>query len=411
MSPEPTSYPRSKIKVLLLENISEAAAEELRVSGYSEITRLSGALGEEELVEAIRGVHVLGIRSKTHVTRKVFEAADKLLAIGCFCIGTNQVDLKAATENGVAVFNAPHANTRSVAELVVGLSVILIRKISDKNIAAHNGIWQKDAKGCYELRGKTLGIIGYGNIGSQVSVLAEALGMHVHYYDIVTKLPHGNARQLRDLSELLEVSEIVTLHVPSTPATKNMMNAERIGQMRKGAMLLNYARGDVVDLDALRDAIVSGHLSGAAIDTFPGEPEKNGDSFSTVLQNLPNVVLTPHIGGSTEEAQANIGFDVSSKLIKYVEYGASEGSHTVPPVSLPLQDQTHRILHIHENVPGVLSEINSRLSEKGINILGQYLKTNDSIGYVILDVDTELSREALEVLREVNATLKARIVF
>lgn len=411
MSPEPTSYPRSKIKVLLLENISEAAAEELRVSGYSEITRLSGALGEEELVEAIRGVHVLGIRSKTHVTRKVFEAADKLLAIGCFCIGTNQVDLKAATENGVAVFNAPHANTRSVAELVVGLSVILIRKISDKNIAAHNGIWQKDAKGCYELRGKTLGIIGYGNIGSQVSVLAEALGMHVHYYDIVTKLPHGNARQLRDLSELLEVSEIVTLHVPSTPATKNMMNAEKIGQMRKGAMLLNYARGDVVDLDALRDAIVSGHLSGAAIDTFPGEPEKNGDRFSTVLQNLPNVVLTPHIGGSTEEAQANIGFDVSSKLIKYVEYGASEGSHTVPPVSLPLQDQTHRILHIHENVPGVLSEINSRLSEKGINILGQYLKTNDSIGYVILDVDTELSREALEVLREVNATLKARIVF
>lgn len=411
MSPEPTSYPRSKIKVLLLENISEAAAEELRVSGYSEITRLSGALGEEQLIEAIKGVHVLGIRSKTHVTRKVFEAADKLLAVGCFCIGTNQVDLKAATENGVAVFNAPHANTRSVAELVIGLSVMLIRKISDKNIAAHHGVWQKDAKGCYELRGKTLGIIGYGNIGSQVSVLAEALGMHVHYYDVVTKLPHGNARQLRDLNELLEVSEIVTLHVPSTPATKNMMNAERIGMMRDGAMLLNYARGDVVDLGALRDAIAGGHLSGAAIDTFPQEPEKNGDAFSSVLQNLPNVILTPHIGGSTEEAQANIGFDVSSKLIKYVEYGASEGSHTVPPVSLPLQDQTHRILHIHENVPGVLSDINSRLSEKGINILGQYLKTNDTIGYVILDVDTELSREALEVLREVKATLRARIVF
>lgn len=411
MSPEPTSYPRSKIKVLLLENISEAAAEELRVSGYSEITRLSGALGEEQLIEAIKGVHVLGIRSKTHVTRKVLEAADKLLAVGCFCIGTNQVDLKAATEKGVAVFNAPHANTRSVAELVIGLCVMLIRKISDKNIAAHKGVWQKDAKGCYELRGKTLGIIGYGNIGSQVSVLAEALGMHVHYYDIVTKLPHGNARQLRDLRELLEVSEIVTLHVPSTPATKNMMNTERIGMMREGAMLLNYARGDVVDLEALRDAIAGGHLSGAAIDTFPQEPEKNGDAFSSVLQNLPNVILTPHIGGSTEEAQANIGFDVSSKLIKYVEYGASEGSHTVPPVSLPLQDQTHRILHIHENVPGVLSDINSRLSEKGINILGQYLKTNDSIGYVILDVDTELSREALEVLREVKATLKARIVF
>ncbi len=411
MKAEPTSYPRSKVKVLLLENISDAAADELRLSGYIDITRHKGALSENELVEAIKGVHILGIRSKTHVTERVLEAADKLLAVGCFCIGTNQVDLKAAASRGIAVFNAPHANTRSVAELVVGLSVMLIRKISDKNIAAHKGLWQKDAKGCYELRGKTLGIIGYGNIGSQVSVLAESLGMHVFYYDVVTKLPHGNARQLRELKELLEISEIVTLHVPSDKSTRNLINDDTLKLMRKGSILLNYSRGDVVDLDALRRFIENGTISGAAIDVFPHEPEKNGDAFESVLRNLPNVILTPHIGGSTEEAQANIGFDVSSKLIKYVEFGASEGSHTVPPVSLPLQDKTHRILHIHQNVPGVLSEINSRLSEKGINILGQYLKTNDEIGYVILDVDQELSKEALEILREVKGTLRARMVF
>ncbi len=411
MKAEQTSYPRSKVKVLLLENISDAAADELRLSGYVDITRHAGALGEDDLVEAVKGVHVIGIRSKTHITKRVLEAADKLLTIGCFCIGTNQVDLRAATERGVAVFNAPYSNTRSVAELVVGLFVMLIRRISDKNIAAHKGVWQKDAKGSYELRGKTLGIIGYGNIGSQVSVLAEALGMHVFYYDVVTKLPHGNARQLRELHELLEISDIVTLHVPSSPSTRNMIDAETLKMMRKGSILLNYARGDVVDLEALRDAIVSGRISGAAIDVFPMEPEKNGASFESILQNLPNVILTPHIGGSTEEAQVNIGFDVSAKLIKYVEFGASEGSHTVPPVSLPLQDGTHRILHIHRNIPGVLSEINSRLSDKGINILGQYLKTNDEIGYVILDVDTELSKDALEILRDVKGTLKTRIVF
>ncbi|MBK8147843.1 MAG: phosphoglycerate dehydrogenase [Acidobacteria bacterium] len=411
MKAEPTSYPRSKVKVLLLENISDAAADELRLSGYIDIARHKGALGEDELVEAIKGVHILGIRSKTHVTKRVLEAADKLLAVGCFCIGTNQVDIKSAMSRGIAVFNAPHANTRSVAELVVGLSVMLIRKVSDKNIAAHNGKWQKDAKGCYELRGKTLGIIGYGNIGSQVSVLAESLGMHVFYYDVVTKLPHGNARQLRELKELLEISEIVTLHVPSDRTTRNLINDDTLKLMRKGSILLNYSRGDVVDLDALRRSIESGKISGAAIDVFPHEPEKNGDAFESVLQNLPNVILTPHIGGSTEEAQANIGFDVSSKLIKYIEFGASEGSHTVPPVSLPLQDKTHRILHIHQNIPGVLSEINSRLSEKGINILGQYLKTNDEVGYVILDVDQELSKEALEVLKGVKGTLRARIVF
>ncbi len=411
MKAEQTSYPRSRIKVLLLENISDAAADELRLSGYIDITRHAGALSEEQLIEAISGIHVLGIRSKTQISARVIEAADRLLAIGCFCIGTNQVDLKAATERGVAVFNAPYSNTRSVAELVIGLFVMLIRRISDKNFAAHAGKWQKDAKGSYELRGKTLGIIGYGNIGSQVSVLAEALGMHVFYYDTLTKLPHGNARQLRELDELLEVSDIVTLHVPSSPSTRNMINAGTLGKMKKGAILLNYARGDVVELDALRDAIDAGRISGAAIDVFPHEPEKNGDPFDSVLQGLPNVILTPHIGGSTEEAQENIGFDVSAKLIKYIEFGASEGSHTVPAVSLPLQDGTHRILHIHRNIPGVLSEINSRLSEKGINILGQYLKTNDEIGYVILDVDQELSKDAHEVLRDVKGTLKTRIVF
>jgi D-3-phosphoglycerate dehydrogenase / 2-oxoglutarate reductase len=411
MTDSQTSYPRNKIKILLLENISDSAVAELEQSGYAEIKRFKGALGEGDLIEEIKGVHILGIRSKTQVTANVLAQADKLLAIGAFCIGTNQVDLSAATQRGVAVFNAPYSNTRSVAELVIGLCVMLIRKISDKNAAAHRGVWQKDAKGSFELRGKTLGIIGYGNIGSQVSVLAEAFGLNVIYYDVVTKLPLGNAKQIRDLNELLAHSDIVTLHVPSDPTTSNLINEATLSSMKEGAILLNYARGEVVDLDALRQFIENGRLAGAAIDVFPFEPEKNGDEFTSVLQNLPNVILTPHIGGSTEEAQANIGLDVTAKLIKYLELGTSEGSHTVPPVSLPLQDKTHRILHIHENIPGVLSEINSRLSEKGINILGQYLKTNDEIGYVILDVDTKLSGEALEILKKVKGTIKARMVY
>lgn len=411
MTKESTSYPRSKIKILLLENISDAAVDELRARGYADITRVKGALSDDELKKALRGVHVLGIRSKTHVTREVLDSADKLFTIGCFCIGTNQVDLKTATKKGIAVFNAPHANTRSVAELVMGLCVMLIRKISDKNKAAHEGIWQKEAKGSYELRGKTLGIVGYGNIGSQVSVLAESFGLNVVYYDIMTKLPLGNARQIRDLHELLGVSDIVTLHVPSDKSTRNMINESTLSSMKYGAILLNYARGDVVDLDALRSAIESGRIVGAAVDTFPHEPEKNGDEFVSCLQNLPNVILTPHIGGSTEEAQANIGLDVSAKLVNYMEFGGSEGSHTVPPVSLSLQDGTHRLLHIHENMPGVLSEINSRLSEKDINVLGQYLKTNDRIGYVILDVDKKLSKNAFEILKDVKGTIKTRIVF
>jgi D-3-phosphoglycerate dehydrogenase / 2-oxoglutarate reductase len=411
MKSEQTSYPRDKIKILLLENISNSAVGEIKAGGYAEIGRLSGALSEADLIEAIRGVHILGIRSKTRVTEKVLENADRLLAIGAFCIGTNQIDLRAATRKGVAVFNAPYSNTRSVAELVIGLCVMLIRRITDKNRAAHRGVWLKDAKGSFELRGKTLGIVGYGNIGSQVSVMAEALGMNVIYFDIVTKLPHGNAKQIRDLNELLEQSDIVTLHVPSDATTRNLINRETLAAMRKGAILLNYSRGDVVDLDALKTAIENGAISGAAIDVFPAEQERNGDEFVSALQNLPNVILTPHIGGSTEEAQANIGFDVTAKLINYLEFGTSSGSLTVPEVNLPPQTGTHRILHIHENVPGVLSEINSRLSEKGINILGQYLKTNDEIGYVILDVDTKLSKEAFEILRAVKATIKTRMVY
>jgi D-3-phosphoglycerate dehydrogenase / 2-oxoglutarate reductase len=411
MASTKTSYPRNKIKILLLENISDSAVAELRQSGYTSVKQLNGALNEDELAKAVKGVHLLGIRSKTQITKNVIEAADKLLAIGAFCIGVNQVDLKAATEKGVAVFNAPYSNTRSVAELIIGLCVMLIRKIADKNAAAHRGEWLKEAKGSFELRGKTLGIIGYGNIGSQVSNMAEAMGMHVIYYDVANKLPHGNAKQIRDLKELLKQSDIVTLHVPSDASTRNMINADTLKAMKTGGIFLNYSRGDVVDLKALQKAIKSGKLAGAAVDVFPDEPEKNGDLFTTVLQNLPNVILTPHIGGSTEEAQANIGLDVTSKLLKYLELGTSEGSHTVPPVSLPPQAGTHRILHIHRNIPGVLGEINSRLSKRGINIVGQYLKTNDDIGYVILDVDSRISKEAFAILKDIKGTVKARMIY
>jgi len=411
MTAPSTSYPRDRIKVLLLENISDAAVRELEAGGYTQIRRLGGALSEEQLIAAVKGVHLLGIRSKTQITRNVIEAADKLLAIGAFCIGVNQIDLKAATEKGVAVFNAPYSNTRSVAELIIGMCVMLIRRIADKNAAAHRGEWLKEATGSFELRGKTLGIIGYGNIGSQVSNLAEAMGMQVLYYDIATKLPLGNAKQTSELKDLLKRSNIVTLHVPSDSTTRNMINADALKAMRKGSILINHSRGDVVDLEAVAKALNTGKLAGAAVDVFPQEPEKNGDRFECALQNLPNVILTPHIGGSTEEAQANIGLDVTSKLIKYLDFGTSEGSHTVPPVSLPPQAGTHRILHIHRNIPGVLGEINSRLSDRGINITGQYLKTNDEIGYVILDVESKLSKEAFELLKDVPGTVKARMVY
>jgi D-3-phosphoglycerate dehydrogenase len=406
-----TSYPKDKIKILLLENISETAAGLLRDSGYTEIRRVNGALNEEQLIDEIRDVHLLGIRSKTQITKAVLENANKLRAIGCFCIGVNQVDLKAATQMGVAVFNAPYSNTRSVAELVIGASIMLIRRIPDKNRAAHDGVWMKEAKGSYELRGKTMGIIGYGNIGSQVSVLAESFGMKVIFHDIVTKLPLGNAESKRTLKDLVSLSDIITLHVPETASTHNLINKNILRHFKKGSILLNYARGEVVDLESLRKAMDEGIVSGAGIDVFPWEPEKNGDRFKTPMQDMPNVLLTPHIGGSTEEAQMNIGQDVSHKLLHYLEMGISTGSHTIPSLSLPPQEGTHRILHIHRNVPGVLSDINTRLSDNKINILAQYLKTNEEIGYVVLDIDKNLSTDAARLLKDVRETIKVRLLY
>lgn len=406
-----TSYPKEKIRILLLENIHDEAVKAFQSAGYSHVERLPKALSEEELIKEIEDVHLIGIRSKTQITEKVLKAAKKLQAVGCFCIGTNQVDLQAATSHGIAVFNAPYSNTRSVAELIMALSVLLIRKIPDKNKAAHDGIWQKDSKGSHELRGKTLGIIGYGNIGSQVSVLAEALGMNVIYYDVVTKLPMGNAVQKRTMKELLGNADVVTLHVPASESTRNMITEKELSQVKEGALFLNYARGNVVDLDALRATIVSGRISGAAVDVYPKEPKKNGEKFESPLRNLPNVILTPHIGGSTEEAQYNIGQDVSQKLLKYLESGSSFGSHTVPDINIPMQDHKHRILHIHKNVPGVLSAINAALSKEDINILGQYLKTNSEIGYAVLDVNQAVSSQAFKILSEVPNTIKTRLLY
>lgn len=406
-----TSYPKEKIKILFLENISDVAVKNFNATGYTNVKKINGALTEAELMAAIKDVHLLGIRSKTQITKKILDAAQKLQAIGCFCIGVNQVDLKAATKNGVAVFNAPYSNTRSVAELVIGASIILIRKIIDKNKAAHEGVWLKEASGSFELRGKTLGIIGYGNIGKQVSVLAESLGMKVIFYDVETKLPLGNAEDQKSLKAVIAKADIVTLHVPELTSTKNLINKKTLGWFKKGSILINYARGEVVDLDALRTALLDGHICGAAVDVFPVEPEKNGDQFSSPLQGLSNVLLTPHIGGSTQEAQLNIGDDVSSKLFNYLEKGTSTGSHSIPELALPPQEGTHRILHIHHNVPGVLSEINTQLSKNKINILGQYLKTNDAIGYVVLDVNKNLSKNASELLRKVKGTIKVRILY
>lgn len=406
-----TSYPKEKIKVLLLENVSEKAAHNFRKQGYTQVERLNKALSEAELIHAIRNCHILGIRSKTQVTRNVLEAAKKLQAIGCFCIGVNQVNLQKATDEGVVVFNAPYSNTRSVAELVMGAAIMLIRRIPDKNAAAHNGIWLKEATGSYELRGKTLGIIGYGNIGSQVSVLAEAFGMKVLFYDVETKLPLGNASDARTLKDLLKSSDVITLHVPETAQTKNLLNKNTLKHIKKGAILINYARGEVVDLEVLANAIKNKQVAGAAVDVFPVEPEKNGEHFESPLQGLSNVILTPHIGGSTEEAQQNIGEDVSNKLLNFLEKGITLGSHTVPALSLPPQEGSHRILHIHENVPGVLSHINGQLSKHKINIVGQYLKTNDRIGYVVVDVDKQLSRHAAHVLKEVPHTIKVRLLY
>ena len=406
-----TSFPKDKIKVLFLENISDKAVQYFKQQGYADVKKIAGSLSEEELIKVIKDVHILGIRSKTFISKKVLDSAKKLQAIGCFCIGVNQVDLKACKQKGIAVYNAPYSNTRSVAELAIGASILLIRRILDKNNAAHKGIWNKDAKGSFELRGKTLGIIGYGNIGTQLSVMAEAMGMRVQFFDIETKLPLGNAQAKKSIKEIVCSSDIISLHVPETNQTKNLINKSVLKQFKAGSILVNYARGEVVDLEALAEAIKEKHIAGAAIDVFPVEPEKNGDAFSTPLQGLSNVLLTPHIGGSTEEAQENIGEDVSIKLYQYLERGVSNGSHTIPSLSLPPVDGAHRILHIHKNVPGVLGAINTLLSKNKINIVGQYLKTNDEIGYVVLDVDSKLSKQAMTLLKEVKETIRVRMLY
>jgi len=405
------SLPRDRISVLLLEGISQSAVDYFVSSGYVNLTHLPKALDDKDLKSHIAEAHIIGIRSRTQLTEEIFSSAKKLMAVGCFSVGTNQVDLDAARRRGIPVFNAPYSNTRSVAELVIGEIIMLTRRIFPRSASAHQGGWDKSAEGSREMRGKTLGIVGYGNIGSQLSVLAESMGMNVRYFDPSDKLRHGNSESMASLGELLEISDFVTMHVPETSSTQNMITEAELRRMKKGAFFINNSRGTVVDLEALAKVLKEGHLAGAAVDVFPKEPASNKERFETPLQGLDNVILTPHIGGSTEEAQANIGLDVATKLVNYLEFGTSSGSHTVPEVNLPPQMGTHRILHIHRNIPGVLRDINTRLSDNGINVLGQYLKTNEEIGYVILDVDTELSREAFEILKEIGGTIKARMVY
>jgi len=406
-----TSLEKSKIRILLLEGVHQSAIDTLNAAGYTNIEYLTHSLGEAELIEKIADVHFIGIRSRTQLTEKVFAAAHKLVAVGCFCIGTNQVDLKAATRRGIAVFNAPFSNTRSVAELVLAEAILLLRGVPEKNAKAHMGKWLKSAKNSFEIRGKKLGIIGYGNIGTQLSVLAEALGMEVYFYDVVSKLPLGNATQVGTLQELLNIADVVSLHVPETPATKYMFKAEQFAQMKPGSILINASRGTVVDIDALADTLRSGKLLGAAIDVFPVEPKSNEEEFVSPLRGFDNVILTPHVGGSTQEAQENIGREVAEKLIMYSDNGTSVSSVNFPEVALPSHPDQHRLLHIHKNVPGVMSEINQVFSENGINICGQYLQTREDIGYVVIDVDKAYSELALEKLRQVKGTIRCRVLF
>lgn len=406
-----TSLEKSKIRILLLEGVHQSALDTLNAAGYTNIEYLTHSLGEEELIGKIADAHFIGIRSRTQLTETVFEAAKKLVAVGCFCIGTNQVDLKAATRRGVAVFNAPFSNTRSVAELVLGQAILLLRGIPEKNAMAHRGEWLKSAKNSYEIRGKKLGIIGYGNIGTQFSVLAESLGMDVYFYDVVSKLSIGNAQQVGSLKELLNLADVVSLHVPETPATKYMFGVEQFAQMKPGSILMNASRGTVVDIDALADALASGKLLGAAIDVFPVEPKSNDEEFVSPLREFDNVILTPHVGGSTIEAQENIGREVAEKLAMYSDNGTSVSSVNFPEVALPSHPNQHRLLHIHENVPGVMSEINKVFSDNGINICGQYLQTKEDIGYVVVDVDKAYGELALEKLRQVKGTIRCRVLF
>ena len=400
--------PKDKIRILMLEGVHPAALKLLKSKGYRSIETVNGALGEAELAKKIRDVQILGIRSKTQLNANVLAEARNLLGIGAFCIGTNQIDLGAAMQQGIAVFNSPFSNTRSVAEIVIANCINLMRQLTEKSNAAHTGGWQKSSENCYEIRGKTLGIIGYGHIGSQVSVLAETLGMNVVFYDVEPKLSLGNARSMRTMDELLKCSDIVTLHVPETASTRNLMNAARLGKMKRGSYLINYSRGGVVDLTALRKLLISGKISGAAVDVFPHEPETTKETFFSPLQGLKNVILTPHIGGSTVEAQANIGIDVATKLLQYLETGSSTGSLTIPALTLPERGHLHRLLHIHHNRPGVLGAINSRLSNLKVNILGQYLQTNSEIGYVVTDCEPKNTSKALSELRKVPHTILCR---
>lgn len=406
-----TSLDKSKIKFLLLEGVHQSAVDTLENAGYTNIEYHRKALPEPELKASIGNAHFVGLRSRTQLTRDIFAAADKLIGVGCFCIGTNQVDLNAASERGIAVFNAPYSNTRSVAELVLAEAILLLRGVAEKSALAHRGIWQKSATGSYEIRGKTLGIIGYGSIGMQLSVLAESLGMKVCFYDVVAKLPLGNAYQVASLAELLGTSDIVSLHVPDTAATRNMIRAEQLAQMKPGAILINAARGTVVDIDALAASLESRHLSGAAIDVFPVEPRANDEEFVSPLRAFDNVFLTPHIGGSTEEAQENIGFEVAEKLIRYSDVGTTTSSVNLPEVALPAHPGKHRLLHIHRNIPGVMSAINRIFSDNDINIAAQYLQTNERIGYVVIDVDTAYSELALEKIRQIEGTIRSRLLF
>ena len=406
-----TSLDKSKIKFLFLEGIHPSAVDVLRSAGYSQIETLPKALQAEELKAKLADVHFLGIRSQSKLTADVLSAAPKLVAVGCFCIGTNQVDLNAARERGVAVFNAPYSNTRSVAELVLAEAILLLRGIPAKNALVHRGGWMKSAVHSHEIRGKTLGIVGYGSIGSQLSVLAEGLGMHVAFYDVVSKLPLGNARQVPKLHELLAQSDIVSLHVPELPSTQWMIGPAEIAAMKPGGILINAARGTVVDIDALAKGIKSEKLWGAAIDVFPVEPGSNNEEFQSPLRGLDNVILTPHIGGSTMEAQANIGGEVAEKLVKYSDNGTSVSSVNFPEVALPAHAGKHRLLHIHRNVPGVMSEINRIFSDNHINISGQYLQTNEAVGYVVIDIDAASSDLALEKLAQVPGTIRSRVLF
>ena len=406
-----TSLGKDKIRFLLLEGVHESAVATLKKAGYTNIEYLKTSLGQDELIEKISDAHFVGIRSRTQLTDEVFAAAKKLIAVGCFCIGTNQVDLKSATRHGVAVFNAPYSNTRSVAELVLAEAILLLRGVPEKSAMAHRGGWLKSATNSYEIRGKKLGIVGYGSIGSQLSVLAEGLGMKVYFYDVITKLPLGNATQVDTMEELLSSCDIISLHVPETQATQMMMGEAQFACMKDDSIFINAARGTVVDIDALCAALSCKKLLGAAVDVFPVEPKSNDEEFISPLREFDNVILTPHVGGSTMEAQANIGLEVGEKMATYSDTGTSITSVNFPEVALPSHPNNHRIRHIHENIPGVMSEINQLLSDNNINILGQYLQTNEDVGYVVVDVNKECSALAKEKLNTVSGTIRCRVLF